>query len=196
MQTNQLHNLVRLLRREQHVCPWWLAYTFDNPLRGLLHQPAQILDGLVGQGDTVIDMGCGIGFFSLGLARIVGAAGHVLAIDRQQRMLTILRQRARHASLERRISPICCSAEHLPVTRQVDMVLVFWMAHEVPNQHDMFAALATLLKSGGKLLLAEPNMHVSRNQYQHIFQQAHTTGLQPIPGPAIGFSRSALFLKP
>jgi ubiquinone/menaquinone biosynthesis C-methylase UbiE len=30
----------------------------------------------------VIDMGCGIGFFSLGLARIVGAAGHVLAIDR------------------------------------------------------------------------------------------------------------------
>jgi predicted RNA methylase len=82
MQTNQLHNLVRLLRREQHVCPWWLAYTFDNPLRGLLHQPAQILDGLVGQGDTVIDMGCGIGFFSLGLARIVGAAGHVLAIDR------------------------------------------------------------------------------------------------------------------
>ncbi len=104
MQTNQPHNLVRLLRREKYVCLWWLAYTFDNPLRGLLHQPAKILEGLVGQGNKAIDRRFGIGFFSMGMARIIGAEGHVLAIDRQQRMLTILpvsepgMHRLRHAS--------------------------------------------------------------------------------------------------
>jgi hypothetical protein len=33
-----------------HVCPWWLAYTFDNPLRRLLHNPEKLLAGLVEEG--------------------------------------------------------------------------------------------------------------------------------------------------
>jgi hypothetical protein len=36
-----------------HVCPWWLAYTFDNPLRRLIHNPRKILSGYVKERMTV-----------------------------------------------------------------------------------------------------------------------------------------------
>jgi ubiquinone/menaquinone biosynthesis C-methylase UbiE len=54
-----------------HVCPWWLAYSFDNPLRRIFHKPEKIFASMVRPGMTVADIGCGMGYFSLGLARIV-----------------------------------------------------------------------------------------------------------------------------
>jgi hypothetical protein len=45
-------------------CPWWLCFTFDNPVRRLLHNPEQILGGLIQPGQTVADIGCGMGYFS------------------------------------------------------------------------------------------------------------------------------------
>jgi hypothetical protein len=26
-----------------HICPWWLAFTFDNPLRHLIHPTHKLL---------------------------------------------------------------------------------------------------------------------------------------------------------
>ncbi len=40
-----------------HVCPWWLAYTFDNPLRTFFHKPDQMLSQYVKEGMTVADIG-------------------------------------------------------------------------------------------------------------------------------------------
>jgi tRNA/tmRNA/rRNA uracil-C5-methylase (TrmA/RlmC/RlmD family) len=53
----------------EHVCLWWLAYLFDNPLRRLVHNPRSLWEGLVNDGDSAIDLGCGLGFFTLALAR-------------------------------------------------------------------------------------------------------------------------------
>ena len=80
--------------KKHHICPWWLAYTFDNPLRHLLHRPAKIFAGLVQPGMTVADIGCGMGYFTLALAEIVGDAGKVIAVDVQHQMLDIMQRRA------------------------------------------------------------------------------------------------------
>jgi hypothetical protein len=55
-----------------HVCPWWGGYFIDNPLRRLLHDPEKILRTYVKPGMTVMDIGCGMGFFSIAMAKIVG----------------------------------------------------------------------------------------------------------------------------
>lgn len=68
---------------DQRVCPWWLAYTFDHALRRLIHRPEVILAGLVRPGQTVLDLGCGMGFFSLAMARLVGEQGRVICVDLQ-----------------------------------------------------------------------------------------------------------------
>jgi 2-polyprenyl-3-methyl-5-hydroxy-6-metoxy-1,4-benzoquinol methylase len=73
----------QLFLGEDHVCPWWFAYTFDNPLRRLIHPPVRIFEGLVQEGQTAVDIGCGMGYFTLGLARMVGQNGQVIAVDLQ-----------------------------------------------------------------------------------------------------------------
>ena len=65
---------------EHHnVCTWWKAYTFDNPIRKLLHQPHNVLGDYVKADMTVMDVGCGMGHFSIGMAKLVGESGKVIA---------------------------------------------------------------------------------------------------------------------
>src|SRR3954452_16096368 len=45
-------------------------------------------------GDTVCDMGCGNGFYSLKIAKLVGERGRVIAVDIQREMLEMLKERA------------------------------------------------------------------------------------------------------
>ena len=87
------------------TCPWWLLFTFDNPLRKLIHDPIKILSPFVESGDTVLDVGCGMGYFSLGLAELVGEKGKVIAADLQPQMLAGLSKRAASAGLDERIHP-------------------------------------------------------------------------------------------
>ena len=112
-----------------HVCPWWMAYTFDNPLRRLIHNPKTILGEYVQDSMTVMDVGCGMGYFTLGLAELVGDAGKVIAVDLQQEMLDIMLKRATRKGVEHRITPHLADPVSINVTTPVDFVLAFWMVH-------------------------------------------------------------------
>ncbi len=92
------------------VCPWWLCATFDNPLRRLIHNPERILCELVRSGDTALDLGCGMGVFSIPLARLVGPSGKVICVDLQEQMLAGVRRRAERAGVAQRI-PSCTRPE-------------------------------------------------------------------------------------
>jgi 2-polyprenyl-3-methyl-5-hydroxy-6-metoxy-1,4-benzoquinol methylase len=91
------------ISKNGHVCPWWLAYTFDNPLRKLFHKPRIMLAPYVKEGMHVMDVGCGMGFFSIGMAKLVGDNGKVFSVDLQSKMLEITEKRARRAGVDRRI---------------------------------------------------------------------------------------------
>ena len=76
-----------------NICPWWLCPTFDNPLRRLIQDPDRILAGLVQPGETALDIGCGMGYFSIPLARLIGPEGSVICVDLQEQMLAGVRRR-------------------------------------------------------------------------------------------------------
>jgi len=179
--------------KNAHVCPWWLAYTFDNPLRKLFHKPGKMLSPYVKEGMRVMDVGCGMGFFSIGMAKLVGDNGKVIAVDLQQEMLGIMRKRAEHAGLADRISPHHCESDKIGILEKVDFILTFWMVHEVGNQKDFLSELGSILAPRGKILMAEPKMHVSAEQVAETIEIARSTGLRLLEQPAIRFSRSALF---
>ena len=179
---------------QEHICPWWLAYTFDNPLRRLVHRPERVLAPYVRQGMSVMDVGCGMGHFSIGMARMVGPEGSVWSVDVQERMLATLMRRARKAGVAERIHTLQCDADSLGMEEQVDFILAFWMVHESPDQASMLAELKGLLKAPeGRLLVAEPRMHVRASAFEHTVELAETQGLKLVDRPDISFSLSAVF---
>jgi ubiquinone/menaquinone biosynthesis C-methylase UbiE len=179
----------------EHVCPWWLTYTFDNPLRRLLHPPARLLGAWVRPGMTVLDVGCGFGHFSLGMARLVGPGGRVIAADLQERSLAILRRRALRAGLADRITTHRCDAELCGAPGPVDFALAFWMLHEVPSAERLCREIAGLLAPGGRLLVVEPRFHVGEPMFEQEMGAAARAGLRVLERPAIRLSRAALLAR-
>jgi ubiquinone/menaquinone biosynthesis C-methylase UbiE len=175
-----------------HVCNWWIAYTFDNPLRKLIHKPQKILGNYVKEGMTVMDLGCGMGHFSIGMAHLVGGAGKVIAVDLQQKMLDVMRKRAQRAGLSDRIGTHLCRADELEIVERADFILAFWMVHEVPDQKKLFNNLKSILAADGKMLIAEPKMHVTVEDLKRTVDFAQSCGWHCIESPDISFSHTAL----
>jgi hypothetical protein len=74
----------------------------------------------------------------------------------------------------------------------VDFVLAFWMAHETEDIRRFFSQVFSILKEQGKMLIAEPKMHVSRQRFREIVQAACDAGFRYGGTPAVRLSRSAL----
>ncbi len=178
-----------------HVCPWWLAYTFDNPLRRFFHDPEKIFSPHLTPGMTAIDFGCGMGYFSIAMAKMVGEAGRIIAVDLQQQMLDVMQRRAQKAGVAERITPVLCNSREIGVTIPADFILAFWMVHETLDAETFLKQVHTILKNSGRLLLAEPKMHVSLPEFNQITAAAHRIGFQETTMPAIRFSHAALFKK-
>ena len=179
-----------------HVCPWWLAYSFDNPLRRWIHRPRKLLAPYVKEGMRAIDVGCGMGVFSIAMAKLVGESGRVTAIDLQEKMLAITRKRAKRAGIGHRIHTLQGTAGQLEGAAHIDFALAFWMVHEVPDRLDFFTKIHNALKPDGMLLVAEPAMHVTRKDFDSSLQAAYTAGFLPhAPQTKIRLSLSKVLVK-
>jgi ubiquinone/menaquinone biosynthesis C-methylase UbiE len=185
----------KLQRTNNMVCPWWLCYSFDNPLRRIFHKPELLLAPYLKPGMTAVDIGCGMGYFTLGLAKLAGPEGRVIAVDLQQQMLDALERRARKAGVADRIVLHRCRPESLGVEAPADFALAFWMAHEVPDKPRFFGEIFALLKTGGRLLLAEPKFHVTLKSFERTLAVCREAGFRALEEPAIALSRSALMGK-
>jgi ubiquinone/menaquinone biosynthesis C-methylase UbiE len=106
-------------------------------------------------GMTVCDMGCGNGFYSLKMAKMVGVEGRVLAVDIQAEMLTYLRNRFEAEAVEN-ITPILGSLHdpRLP-PNSVDVVLLVDVYHEFSHPELMLNAMRQALRPGGVVVLVE-----------------------------------------
>jgi ubiquinone/menaquinone biosynthesis C-methylase UbiE len=180
----------------RHVCPWWLAYTFDNPLRRIFHKPEEIFALYLKEGMIAIDLGCGMGYFSIGMARIVGESGKIIAVDVQQKMLDSLIRRAQKAGVAGRITTVSCEENNIGIHEEVDFALAFWMAHETPDAFEFLRQVQAILKKSGKLLLAEPKLHVTGAEFKKTVALAEKVGFKYLASPIISLSHTALFEKP
>ena len=177
------------------TCPWWFCFTFDNPLRRLMQNPEDILKGLVHDGDTVLDIGCGMGYFSLPLAGIVGSSGRVICMDLQDKMLDAVKRRATRAGLVNRIKFIKCTPETLGLTETTDFALAFWMVHEVRNKPKFFQEIREVLGDSGKLLLVEPKLHVTKVAFEATVSSALAAGFKILYRPNIKISMAVLLQR-
>jgi len=180
------------------VCPWWLGYALVCPLRRWLADPRPLLAPHVAEGALVLEPGCGMGFYTLDLARLVGPGGRVVAIDLQRKMLDGLARRAARAGLAARIETRLAGAESLgadDLAGQVDVAFVLQMLHEVPDQAAFLAEVKRALKPGGRLVLVEPRGHVSREDFERSLACARALGFADGPAPRASRMHGATFLN-
>jgi len=166
----------------RRVCPIWIGYLLLNPLRKWLENPDKILGPFVREGMTILEPGCGMGYFTLPLARMVGPKGRVVAVEVQPKMLSALRRRAQKAGLMDRIDVRETGADGLgldDLSDKVDFTAAIHMVHEVPDQTCFFSDVWKVLKPGGRLLVVEPKGHVSQDRFEQSLGLAAKVGFQP-----------------
>jgi ubiquinone/menaquinone biosynthesis C-methylase UbiE len=180
------------------VCPFWVGYLLISPLRTLMQNPDKILKPYISLGMTVLDIGCGMGFFSLPLARMTGANGKVICVDVQEKMIISLKKRAKKAGLTDRIETRICHQSSLGLDdlhEEIDFALAFAVVHEIPNTTRFFDETYRALKPTGSLLITEPKGHVSEKDFQRTISIAQQNGFKINDNPSIPRSRTMLLEK-
>jgi len=164
------------MKTKDKVCPIEKSGLLLSKVRKLVHNPKKMFAPYLGKGDSVLEIGCGPGYFTLPMARMAGGSGKVYALDLQKGMLDIVEKRAKEAGLQGNIESVLASATDFRLPQKVDFALLFYVIHEIP---DILAALKNLhkyCKKSAHLYVVEPAFHVSKSNFAKSLQLAQEAG--------------------
>ena len=181
--------------RKTRVCPAERAGRLDNRIRRWIQNPQKLLKPYIQEGMTVLDIGCGPGFFSIDMAQMVGKSGRVIAVDLQEGMLRKLRAKIQGTELDERITLHKSEENRMGVSEEVDFALAFYVLHEIPNRKEFFEELKSILKPKGQALIAEPPFRVSKAAFKETIAKARDAGFTPAEGPKVFLSKTAILKK-
>lgn len=180
------------------ICPWWLGYFLVSPIRKWRQDPFKLLINYVKPCLTALDIGSGMGYFTIPLARMVGETGKVIAVDLQPKMISSLIRRAQKAGVDNRIETRICPNNSLGIddlSGKVDFALTFAVLHEFPSIPQALAQVAKTLKPGGILYIAEPIGHVEKPAFEKTIAAAKNCGLELVESPQVWKSHTAVMKK-
>ncbi|HSW59063.1 MAG TPA: methyltransferase domain-containing protein [Dehalococcoidales bacterium] len=126
---------------------------YDEKERRTFQDPEGILNKIgLNEDHTLIDIGCGQGFFTLPAARIVGPRGKNFAIDSNPEAVLLLKKKATEAGLNN-IFLAVQEAEAGPVCdRCADFVFLGIVLHDFRDPLKVLQNAVKMLKPGGKLI--------------------------------------------
>ncbi len=133
------------------------ALSLLNPQRRWLHAPVGALLRLfrVKEGDTVLELGPGPGYFTIEAGRLVGSAGRVICVDVQPGMVSVLEQRLRDAHVAN-VHPVAGDATRLPLADHcVDAAFLVTVLGEIHDRPAAMVELRRVMKPGGVLSIME-----------------------------------------
>ncbi|MCX6646416.1 MAG: class I SAM-dependent methyltransferase [bacterium] len=178
-----------------HVCSHKLSGILDSPLRRYFQNPEKILGKYVGAGMKVLDIGCGTGFTTIPLARMVGVTGSVTAVDVQQEMLDKLKKHADKAGVGDILKYHKSDGESLGVKGEFDLAVAFYVVHEIPSTAMLLSEVYSLLKPKGLIYIAEPSFHVPFSDFEKMLKTAIEIGYKAKESPVLAFSHVVLLEK-
>lgn len=176
----------------------WIDRILAKPIRYLFETPGRLLKGYVKQGMTVLDVGCGRGYYSLGMGRLVGPKGRVIAVDTEAEVIATLKRKAEEAGLSERIDARICSTQNLDIpdlSGQVDFALAVYVIHHAKDASSLISDVHRALKQGGKFLVIEPRHHASAVDCQSAEAAARSAGFALADHPRLKRDWAVTFVK-
>ncbi len=184
------------VKRNNRVYPVEKAGSLDIRLRKLVQNPRRILKSFIRPGMTVLDLGCGPGFFTIDIAKMLNGNGKIIAADLQEGMLENIKGKISGTLLEKKIELHKCEADRIGLKSNVDFILAFYVVHEIKDHNKLFEEMKAMLKPEGKICIIEPSFHVSREAFKEMIRKLMNAGFEVNQGPKILFSRSIIAADP
>jgi ubiquinone/menaquinone biosynthesis C-methylase UbiE len=160
------------------------AHRLEDPERLTFLPPADVVAALrLRQGMTVADIGAGMGYFALPIAREIGKSGKVLAVDFQVEMLELLRDKLSRSSYPENIELVKGEAASTTLPdRSVDLVFLANVWHELDDHAAVLAEAKRIVRPGGRIAILDWRTDVNqppRPPLEHrIAPEAVTAGIQ------------------
>ena len=124
----------------------------EGPDRDLWQMPDRIMDALgMAEGSVVADIGAGGGWFTIRLARRVGASGTVYAEDIQRQMLEATGRRVAREGLRNVRAVLGTSEDPRLPPGALDAVLIVDTYHELENPDALLRNIAKAIKPQGRV---------------------------------------------
>lgn len=143
-------------------------------------------------GMAVLDLGCGTGFFTIEIAKLVGNSGKVVAADVQIGMLEILKQKIKDSPIRQKIEIHHCPENNLGLTGKFDFVFAFYAFHEMRFVDNIIREIKNLINNETKILIAEQKFHVTKSAFEAIVNKMVNKGFVICDRPVIFFSRAVV----
>jgi SAM-dependent methyltransferase len=157
-----------------------------DPARDAWQKPDELIRALqLKDGQVACDVGAGPGYFALRLARTVGSAGLVYAVDVEPRILNALRQNMSKAGAQNVVPVLGHANDPLLPRGACDLILVVNTYHHFPDRVAYLRRLARSLREGGRLVNVDftkaapigppPPERISREEF---LREAESAGLK------------------
>jgi ubiquinone/menaquinone biosynthesis C-methylase UbiE len=128
------------------------ATRLDDRERDRWQQPEKVLDYLLLRpGESVADIGASTGYFSIPLARRVGASGRVYAVDLDRRTLDRVVERGRGAGLANIVPVLARTDDPRLPTGTLDLVFICNVFADLGDRPHYLGLLKRVLRKEGRL---------------------------------------------
>jgi len=125
----------------------------NDPSRRVWQNPEAILNGIgLKPGITLVDVGCGAGFFALPAARMVGPDGKIYGVDGNPDSISPLVEQAGKEGLQNLVLTAGTAEDYIPCENCTDFVFYGIALHDFHDAARVLANAAKILKPGGKLI--------------------------------------------
>jgi len=164
----------------------------ESSFRFRFQNPKKILGPYIKPGMTVLDLGCGPGFFTTEIARLLNGSGKVIAADIQNGMLDKVSQKISGTELEGIVQIHKCQEKSVNLTDQIDFVLAFYSFHEMSSFNNIIDEIKSLIKQDGEIFIAEQKFHVRKKAFNEIIDKMRSKGFEITRKPKVFLSRAVL----
>ena len=129
-----------------------IALMHDNPLLPIFRKPDKLLKAAgLKQGQKVLEVGCGPGFFTIPAAKIVGEEGFVYAVDVHPLAIERVKEKIRRAEIKN-VRPVLANASNSGLPDQsIDLAFLFGLQYIAGGLENVIGEMYRILKPGGVL---------------------------------------------